>query len=62
MNSEELIKLINDVTFEVEGKQKISCAKIFQLSEKYSVSLKEIGKCCDENKIKIANCQIGCFE
>ena len=62
MNSEDLVKLVNDATVDVDGKQKLTCAKAFQLAEKNSVTLKEIGDCCNDNKIKIAKCQLGCFE
>ena len=62
MNSEELTKLISDATVEIDGKQKLTCAKAFKLAEEHSVSLKEIGDCCNDNKIKIAHCQLGCFK
>jgi hypothetical protein len=62
MNSEELTKLISDATVEIDEKQKLTCGKAFQLAEQHSVSLKEIGDCCNENNIKIANCQLGCFK
>ena len=62
MNSEELTKLVKEAAVEVDGKQKLSCAKILQLAEKHSVSPGEIGECCNQNKIKIFNCQIGCFK
>ncbi len=39
----------------------ISCAKAFKAAEKYGISLQETGKKCNELKIKITNCQLGCF-
>ncbi len=62
MNKEDLTKIIVEATIEIDGKNKLPCAKAFQLAEKHSVSLKEIGECCNENKIKVARCQLGCFE
>ncbi len=39
----------------------ISCAKAFEIAKKYNISLQETGKKCNELKIKITNCQLGCF-
>ncbi len=40
---------------------RITCAQLYQLSEKYEVSLEELGKIADELKLKITRCQLGCF-
>jgi len=40
---------------------KLSCARAFQLSVELDLSLREIGLFCDEEDIKVANCQLGCF-
>jgi hypothetical protein len=62
MNPDELGKIINETSFEVDGKRKLPCAKAFELSRKYSITLREIGKYCNENDIRISACQLGCFE
>ncbi len=62
MNKEDLTKVIVDATVEIEGKNKLPCAKAFKIAEQHSVTLKEVGACCDENSIKIAHCQLGCFQ
>ena len=41
--------------------KKLSCAKAFQLSNELNLSLREIGKFCDEDGIKLARCQLGAF-
>ncbi len=61
MNKEDLTKIIVEAAVEIDGENKLFCAKAFQLAEKHSVSVKEIGECCNENKIKLARCQLGCF-
>ncbi len=43
----------------VDGK--LPCARAFQLSVELKISLKEIGKFCNEDGIKVKNCQLGCF-
>jgi hypothetical protein len=43
----------------VDGK--LSCARAFQLSVELDLSLKVIGDFCNEEGIKVKNCQLGCF-
>lgn len=40
---------------------RISCAAAFRLTEELGVSRREVGQMCDELKIKIVSCQLGCF-
>jgi len=40
---------------------KLPCAKAFQLSKELDLSLKAIGEFCNEENIRIKNCQLGCF-
>jgi len=40
---------------------RLSCAKAHDLSRELNVSLQEIGAICNELKIKISSCQLGCF-
>jgi hypothetical protein len=62
MNEEEKKKIILDSLVELDGKMKLPCAKAFVIQELHGLGLKEIGKICDDNKIKITRCQLGCFE
>ena len=40
---------------------RLSCAQAFQLSVELDLSLKAIGQFCNEEGIKVAHCQLGCF-
>ena len=40
---------------------KLSCEKAHELTDTLHVSLHEIGKFCNELKIKIKDCKLGCF-
>ncbi len=40
---------------------KISCNTAFTLAEKYKLSRSEMGELLNQQKIKIVNCQLGCF-
>ena len=46
---------------EVDGRKKLSGAEAFRLEEQLSVKKLEIRRICDAHKIKISNCQLGCF-
>lgn len=57
MNYEEIRSILDK-----EGiTHELSCAKAFEISEKYSLSKDEIAKYCNENNVKIGACQLGCF-
>ena len=40
---------------------RLSCPVARKIAEELSVSLKEVGKTADELRIKITNCELGCF-
>jgi hypothetical protein len=40
---------------------KIPCAAGFRLAEELGLSRKDLGELCNELKIKIIQCQLGCF-
>jgi len=44
-----------------DGSRRLSCHKAFQLAGKLGLSLADLGKYCEEEKIKISSCQLGCF-
>lgn len=39
----------------------ILCPQAFAVSEKYGISKKDIAAYCNQNKVKIRGCQLGCF-
>ena len=57
MNQEEIIDKLKDAA--EDGK--IPCALAFKIAKECSVSTKEIGNLLNQVKIKISNCQLGCF-
>ena len=40
---------------------KIPCAVCFKIAEDFGISRKEMGKILNEMKVKIGQCQLGCF-
>jgi len=40
---------------------RLTCERAHDLADKLGIPLKELGVLCDEMKIKITACQLGCF-
>jgi hypothetical protein len=41
---------------------KLPCAFCFKFAEDFGISKREMGKILNKMKIKISQCQLGCFE
>ena len=41
---------------------KLPCALCFKIAEDFGISKREMGKILNEMKVKISQCQLGCFE
>lgn len=46
---------------EPDNRKKLSCAEAFELARKHEARIIEIGNICNQNKIRICKCQLGCF-
>jgi hypothetical protein len=57
MTQEKIIEAIQSRTVG----NRLSCEKAHELSTLLGISLQEIGVLCNELKIKISSCQLGCF-
>lgn len=62
MDVEEKKRLVLERATEADGKKSISCALAFRVHREHGIALAEIGMICNENGIKIRNCQLGCFK
>ena len=60
-NSEHLETIV-DASVEVDGRKTMPCVKAFELADQLGVKLSEIGAICNDSKIKIVSCQLGCFQ
>ena len=59
--SEDLTKDVLERTKEIDSIKKLACAEAFQLAQEFQVKAIEIGRICNQQKIKICKCQLGCF-
>jgi hypothetical protein len=41
---------------------KLPCAMCFKIAAEFGISNKKMGKILNEMKVKISQCQLGCFE
>ena len=57
MNQEKIIDALRSASVN----NRLTCEKAHELSRTLNISLQEIGALCNELKIKIAACQLGCF-
>jgi hypothetical protein len=57
LSKERLLKAVEEAA--KDGR--LSCERAHELGRKLGVELKEIGAACNELKIKIKACQLGCF-
>ncbi len=57
MKREEIIAAIRAAAVN----DRISCEKARGLSRKLGISMPEFGRICNDLKIKISACQLGCF-
>jgi hypothetical protein len=58
---EELINAAIGRAEEINGVKKLACAEAFKLAQQFETEIIEIGRICNQHKIKICNCQLGCF-
>ncbi len=61
MNETEIISRVVDSAIERDGTKILACARALALAEALQVAPREIGRICNENDIRIAHCQLGCF-
>jgi hypothetical protein len=63
MNSNEvLVSAVKAAAAERDGRLILRCADAFRIAGEYSVGVGVIGGICNENSIKIVQCQLGCFK
>ena len=55
-------KRLEEIIREKAVKGKIPCALCFKIAEDLGISKKEMGTVLNEMKIKVGQCQLGCFE
>jgi len=57
MTREEMIKAIRNAAVD----NRLSCGKARTLAKELNVAARELGALCNELKIRISACELGCF-
>jgi hypothetical protein len=55
-------KRLEEVIKEKSKEGKLPCALCFKIADDFGISRDEMGKILNELKIKISQCQLGCFK
>ena len=61
-SEQELVEAVKKATAERDGRMTLRCADAFKLAEQFGTAPGTIGRICNENRIKIVQCQLGCFK
>ncbi len=59
---EEVISAVKAGAVERDGRVTLRCSDAFRIADALSSDLAEIGQICNENGIRIVQCQLGCFK
>ncbi len=55
-------KKLEEIILKKAKAGKLPCAMCFKIAEDFGIPKKELTKILNEMKIKISQCQLGCFE
>ncbi len=47
---------------EVDGKRGLPCSAALTLAEQFGVAPTAVGRICNQNQIRVRQCQLGCFK
>jgi hypothetical protein len=61
-SQEELVAAVKAAAAERDGRITLRCSDAFRLADTLSSNLAAIGQICDDNGIRIVQCQLGCFK
>ncbi|HUT28624.1 MAG TPA: hypothetical protein VMX13_02445 [Sedimentisphaerales bacterium] len=58
----QLVDAIIETAKPADDKKELPCVEAFSIAERFGVEKREVGRICNAYKIKICNCQLGCFQ
>jgi hypothetical protein len=61
MEEKKILEILNKYCVIKENRKYLTCAKVFEIAKELNVKVSVIGKICNQEKIKLNDCQIGCF-
>ncbi len=61
-NQQALVEAVKKAATEADGQLTLRCSKAFEVAGQLGASVGAIGRICNEEGIKIVQCQLGCFK
>lgn len=49
-------------SYEQGDRRRLNCADAFKIAEQLGVPLTDVSRVCNQDKIRISKCQLGCFK
>jgi hypothetical protein len=60
--SQALRNAVKEAAVERDGRTILPCAQAFKIAEQLGESLSAVGEACNDENVRIASCQLGCFK
>ncbi len=60
--SQALREAVRQAAVERDGRMILPCAQAFKIAEQLGETLSAVGQACNDEKVRIASCQLGCFK
>ena len=61
VGNDKLTDAVLERAVEAGGEKKLRCPQAFELARELNVAVVEIGRICDQQDVRICQCQLGCF-
>lgn len=61
MDERKIVEAIERHCVTKDNKKFLACPSAFQIAEEQKVDISVIGSICNQEKIKLQKCQLGCF-
>ena len=62
MVKKEITELILKLSFKEDDKVKLTCESALKVAEEFGIEPSEIGNFCNDQNIRLCQCQLGCFK
>ncbi len=60
-SSAKVVEALKAAAVTQDGRLTLRCVDAFAVADRLHTDLATIGRLCNENRIKIVQCQLGCF-
>jgi len=61
-NRRDAVLAVREAAVEADGRNTLSCAEALRIAQAMAMDFMDVGAICNEEKIKLVQCQLGCFK